>query len=158
MTKIVELYGVPAESEADWRDIITAQQCPFLGRKCLKSRKSQPNVTIGSCTVAAGKDRANIMICPFRLLERQQIFTDCIHLLALHEPGNELHMVPELNVPGGSIDYCIASVRGRVIDFVESNFKLSTRRGQCGQNASGSCTGMDSRSKGRIACPRAPLA
>lgn len=118
MTKIIELYGIPTESDADWAGIIAAQQCPFLARKCLKSRKSEPDVTIGSCAVATGKERANIMICPFRLLERQQIFTDCIHLLTLHEPGNELHIVPELSVPGGSIDYCIASVRGKVIDFV----------------------------------------
>lgn len=66
-----------------------------------------------------GREARNIIICPFRLLERSQIFTDCIHLLTLHEPGNELRIVPEISVPGGSIDYCLASVRlGKVIDFV----------------------------------------
>lgn len=40
-------------------------------------------------------------------------------MLTLHEPGNELRIVPEIAVPGGSIDYCLASVRaGKVIDFV----------------------------------------
>jgi hypothetical protein len=118
MSKIIELYGVSTESEAEWPAIIAAQQCPFLERKCLKNRKSEPELTIGSCTVAAGKHRAKVMICPFRLLERRQIFTDCIHLLTLHEPGNELHVVPELNVPGGSIDYCLVSLRGgKPIDF-----------------------------------------
>ena len=59
------------------------------------------------------------MICPFRLLERSQIFTDCTHLLTLHEPGNELRIVPEVTVPGGSIDYCSTSVRnGKPRDFV----------------------------------------
>ena len=59
------------------------------------------------------------MICPFRLLERNQIFMDCIHLLTLHEPGNELHIVPELAVPGGSIDYCLVSAKDRKpVDFV----------------------------------------
>jgi hypothetical protein len=59
------------------------------------------------------------MICPFRFLERSQIFTDCVHLLKLHEPGNELRIVPELAVPGGSIDYCLVSVLGRrTRDFV----------------------------------------
>ena len=59
------------------------------------------------------------MICPFRLLERSQIFTDCVHLLRLHEPGNELRIVAELAVPGGSIDYCLVSVRdGKPRDFV----------------------------------------
>ncbi|WP_408962523.1 NotI family restriction endonuclease [Oceanibaculum nanhaiense] len=36
-----------------------------------------------------------------------------------HEPGNELHLVSEVTVPGGSIDYVLVSVRdGRVRDFV----------------------------------------
>jgi hypothetical protein len=121
MTKIAELYGLPTDSDppgSDWRTVVTAQQCPFLGRKCLKNRKSEPDLTIGSCTVANGKHSSNVMICPFRLLERRQIFTDCTHLLTLHQPGNELHIIPELDVPGGSIDYCLASVRNRkVIDF-----------------------------------------
>lgn len=103
----------------DWAAVIAGQQCPFLRRKCLKSRKSAPEVTIGSCTVAVGKQAAPVMICPFRLLERNQVFMDCIHLLTLHEPGNELHIVPELAVPGGSIDYCLVSVKDRnPVDFV----------------------------------------
>src|SRR5438876_1185266 len=111
MTKIVELYGISTKSDVGWARIVEAQQCPFLQRKCLKIRKSTAELTIGSCTIAAGKERTRIMICPFRLLERRQIFTDCVHLLTLHEPGNELHVVPELSVPGGSVDYCLASVR-----------------------------------------------
>jgi hypothetical protein len=119
MSKIVELYGISTESDADWPTIITAQQCPFLKRKCLKNRKSQPDLTIGSCTIAAGKLGDPVMICPFRLLERNQIFLDCIHLLTLHEPGNELHIVAELAVPGGSVDYCLVSIRnGKAVDFV----------------------------------------
>jgi hypothetical protein len=119
MSKIVELYGISTGSNADWRTIVEAQQCPFLRRKCLKNRKSEPEITIGSCTLAAGKERAKVMICPFRLLERNQIFMDCIHLLTLHEPGNEYHIVSELAVPGGSIDYCLVSVRtGKAVDFV----------------------------------------
>jgi hypothetical protein len=40
-------------------------------------------------------------------------------LLTLHEPGNELRVISELAVPGGSIDYCVVSVRaGKAIDFV----------------------------------------
>ncbi|HEX5445778.1 MAG TPA: NotI family restriction endonuclease [Pirellulales bacterium] len=119
MSAIAELYGVSTDSDADWPRIIASQHCPFLGRKCLKNRKSEPDQTIGSCTIMAGKQRARVMVCPFRLLERRQIFTDCIHLLTLHQPGNELHIVSELSVPGGSVDYCLVSVRsGKVIDFV----------------------------------------
>jgi Restriction endonuclease NotI len=119
MTKVAELYGNPTDQSLSWDDIASRQSCPFLSRKCLKNRKSEPDLTIGSCTVSYGREARNIIICPFRLLERSQIFTDCIHLLTLHEPGNELRIVPEISVPGGSIDYCLASVRsGKVIDFV----------------------------------------
>ncbi len=53
------------------------------------------------------------------MLERKQIFTDCLHLLANHTPGNELHIVPEIAVPGGSVDYALASVKGKkILDFV----------------------------------------
>jgi hypothetical protein len=120
MTTVTELYGQRTEggSALNWQEVVSQQQCPFLVRKCLKTRKSAPEVTIGTCTVAHGRDPHDIIICPFRLLERRQIFTDCLHLLTRHQPGNELHIVPELNVPGGSIDYCLASVRNRkVIDF-----------------------------------------
>ncbi len=119
MSKVAELYGVPTFQNADWKAVAGAQQCPFLNRKCLKNRKSEADLTIGTCTMEYGKSSRPTMICPFRLLERSQIFTDCIHLLMLHEPGNELRIVGELAVPGGSIDYCLVSVRdGRVRDFV----------------------------------------
>lgn len=119
MTKVVELYGNPTNQSLIWSDIASNQNCPFLSRKCLKNRKSEPDITIGSCTVSYGREARKIIICPFRLLERSQIFTDCIHLLTLHEPGNEIRIIPEITVPGGSIDYCLASVRsGKVIDFI----------------------------------------
>jgi hypothetical protein len=118
-TRVAELYGLPTFQRADWKALAAAQQCPFLNRKCLKNRKSAPEITIGTCTMAYGKESRPTMICPFRLLERSQIFTDCIHLLTLHEPGNELRIVGELAVPGGNIDYCLVSVRdGKPKDFV----------------------------------------
>jgi len=84
----------------------------------MKTRKSQPSLSIGTCTVSVGIDDQAVVICPQRLLERRQVFTDCLHLLQLHEPGNELHVVPEISVPGGSVDYFLVSARsGRVRDF-----------------------------------------
>ncbi|WP_392480876.1 hypothetical protein [Nostoc sp. C110] len=119
MTKVTELYGHSTNQLLSWRDIVSGQNCPFLFRKCLKNRKSEPDITIGTCTVSYGRESRNIIICPFRLLERSQIFIDCLHLLTLHQPGNELRIVPEISVPGGSIDYCLASVHlGKVIDFI----------------------------------------
>jgi hypothetical protein len=42
-----------------------------------------------------------------------------IHLLSLHEPGNELHVIPEIQIPGGNVDYFLVSVRNGVVkDFV----------------------------------------
>lgn len=119
-TRVVELFGRSTQSNGSsaWQQVTEEQHCPFLDRKCIKVRKSQPWVSIGTCTVAHGMDRNPVIICPHRLLERRQIFTDCIHLLTLHEPGNEFHVVSEISVPGGSVDYFLVSVRdGRVRDF-----------------------------------------
>ena len=92
---------------------------PYLSRTCIKVRKSQPEISIGTCSVIHGKANRHMIICPFRLLERKQIFMDCLHLLSLHEPGNQLHIVSEVSVPGGSVDYFLVSVKEeKVIDFV----------------------------------------
>ncbi|MDE0510755.1 MAG: NotI family restriction endonuclease [Gammaproteobacteria bacterium] len=121
MSDIIELFGVStsAKNNPNWGTIINEQECSFLGRKCIKIRKSQPEISIGTCSVLYGKAKRPIVICPFRLLERKQIFIDCLHLLSAHEPGNEIHIVPEISVPGGSVDYFLTSVRdGKVKDFV----------------------------------------
>jgi len=120
-SRITELFGHPVTKCNDaWAEIVEAQQCTFLNRKCWKTRKSQKHISIGTCSVgfgeAAGRDP--VIICPTRFIARRQIFVDCLHLLTLHEPGNELHIVPEVSVPGGNVDYFIVSVRdGQVRDF-----------------------------------------
>lgn len=120
MSTIIELFGQgTADRTLDWNIITERQRCPFLNRKCIKVRKSQPDISIGSCSVLYGKGKRPIIICPYRLLERRQVFIDCLHLLTVHEPGNELHIIPEVSIPGGSVDYFLASVRdGKVKDFV----------------------------------------
>lgn len=120
MSKVIELFGHSTKDESKaWSKIIKDQQCPFLGKKCYKVRKSDPETSIGSCTVLYGKNPEPIIICPTRLIERQQIFTDCFHLLTTHEPGNEFHIIPEISIPGGSVDYFLVSAReGKVKDFV----------------------------------------
>jgi hypothetical protein len=120
MSAVVEFFGHSVGKQGeDWAQITHAQQCIFLGKKCYKVRKSDPETAIGSCTVLYGRRQEPIIICPTRLVERRQIFTDCLHLLTTHEPGNELHIVPEVSLPGGSVDYFLVSVRsGKVKDFV----------------------------------------
>jgi hypothetical protein len=117
-TKLAELYGAATfQSEFDWKALAAAQQCPFLQQRCLKTRKSNPRISIGTCTVIYRQNP--VMICPFRFLEQNQIFLDCIPLLTLHEPENELCLVPDLAVPGGVVDFCLLSVRnGKIRDFV----------------------------------------
>jgi hypothetical protein len=119
MNKVVELFthsvAVPGKK---WKTIVQQQHCPFLGRTCYKVRKSDSDTSIGTCSVLYGRPAAPIIICPTRLIERRQIFIDCLHLLTTHEPGNELHIVSEISIPGGSVDYFLVSVRrGRVKDF-----------------------------------------
>ena len=120
MSAVIELFGHSANTKRkDWNRIVKEQQCNYLGKKCYKVRKSDPATAIGSCTVAYGLSAEPIIICPTRLIERRQIFTDCFHLLTTHEPGNELHIVSEISIPGGSVDYFLVSaIGGKVKDFV----------------------------------------
>lgn len=117
-TKLSEFFTVSINAKGqNWNTIITNQHCSFLNKKCIKTRKSQPEISIGTCTVKYGIN--DVIICPHRLLEKRKIFIDCIHLLTLHEPGNELHVISEVSIPGGSIDYFLVSAKdNKVKDFV----------------------------------------
>ncbi|MBK8473025.1 MAG: hypothetical protein IPL33_13165 [Sphingobacteriales bacterium] len=119
-TRIAEFFNFSTKNESvNWNDVLTAQHCSYLNKKCIKVRKSEPSISIGTCTVQYGKKNQEVIICPHRLIEKRQIFIDCIHLLTLHEPGNEIHVIPEVSIPGGSVDYFLASIRDKkVIDFV----------------------------------------
>ena len=119
MSKVKEFFGIyPKRNDVDWSKIISTQHCPYTEKKCVKVRKSSADISIGVCTVNYSNYN-EVMICPHRLLERRQIFIDCVHLLTLHEPGNELHLLSEVSIPGGSVDYFLVSVRkSKVVDFV----------------------------------------
>ena len=120
MSRVSEFFGhSTGKANENWREIVDTQECPFLKKRCYKVRKSSPDTSIGTCTVSYGKPLGPVVICPTRLIEKRQIFTDCLHLLTAHEPGNELHIVSEVSVPGGSVDYFLVSARnGAVKDFV----------------------------------------
>jgi len=119
-TKISEFFNFSTKNvNIAWEDVIAAQHCGYLGKKCVKVRKSQPDISIGTCTVEYGKERHEIIVCPHRLMEKRQVFIDCIHLLTLHEPGNEMHVISEVGIPGGSVDYFLVSVNDKkAVDFV----------------------------------------
>ncbi|GAB4203928.1 MAG: hypothetical protein OHK0022_28620 [Roseiflexaceae bacterium] len=119
--KILELFThATHRSDVNWQEVEKSQYCSYIDKKCNKTRKSEPHISIGTCSVVHGiKHSQGVVICPHRFLERRQIFLDCIHLLTLHEPGNELHIISEISIPGGNVDYVLASVKGeRVVDFV----------------------------------------
>jgi hypothetical protein len=125
-SNVLELFGLPTSAPGtDWTKVLREQSCPFVSKPCFKTRKSDPSIAIGTCTVNYGqRTPRQVVICPNRMLERKQVFIDCLHLLTSHEPGNELHVVSELTVPGGSVDYVLASKRGaRVVDFVGIEFQ-----------------------------------
>lgn len=118
---ILELFTISTKrQEVEWEQIVDKQYCSYLDKKCVKVRKSQPEISIGTCSVRHGiKNPKDVVICPHRFLERNQIFMDCIELLTLHQKGNELHKVSEISIPGGNVDYVLASVRNsKVVDFV----------------------------------------
>jgi len=118
---ITELYTHPtSRQDVDWTEVIREQHCRYIGKRCAKRRKTEPDVSIGTCTVGYNaKNPKNIIICPFRFLERRQVFTHCLHLLTHTEPGDEHHVVSEVTIPGGSVDFCLVATRkGRVVDFV----------------------------------------
>ena len=118
MNKISEFFGLNCgDMTQNFEKAMKNQICPYTGRICIKMRKSDPNVKIGTCSVKY--QNQDIIICPFRLLEYNQIFIDCLHLLTMHEPGNELYLVPEVQIPGGYVDYFLVSVREKKVkDFI----------------------------------------
>lgn len=116
---ITELFGASAtDSSINWTELTSRSFCPFLKRGCLKTRKSDPSIAIGSCSASVGQ-AGPIILCPHRLLERGIIFSDALPLLQSHEAGNQIHLVREVEIPGGNVDYFLISASERkVMDFV----------------------------------------
>lgn len=117
--KVTELFTRDCEEVGvDWPSVLRTSYCEYISRKCIKIRKSDPDTAIGTCTVKYGSESRDIIICPHRLLQGGRIFSDAVHLLESHQPGNDLHLIPEFTIPGGSVDYVLVSTRrGRAVDF-----------------------------------------
>ena len=119
MSHVLELFGRSLEEETDWSRLVEEQLCPYSWSGCIKTRKSQPDVAIGTCCVSYGREERTVVICPNRLLKGGQVILDCTRYLRSHRPGYDLHLVPEVTLPGGSVDYFLVSVdRDVVRDFV----------------------------------------
>lgn len=138
MSKVKELFGIYCNDAADLQSAVAEQLCPYSGKKCFKTRKSDPETAIGTCTV--NYQDKNIIICPNRLLENKQIFLDCLHLLTLHEPGNELYSIPEVAIPGGNVDYFLVSAKnGMVKDFIGIELQTMDKPARYGPNVRSCC-------------------
>jgi len=120
MSAIVEFFGYyTKDKKVNWKKVLKDQISRYTKKKSIKVRKSQPGIAIGTVVIKYGKEQKNLIIDPERFLENGQVFLDCIHLLTNHEPGNELHLVPEVKIPGGNVDFFLVSVRkGTIRDFV----------------------------------------
>lgn len=117
VSKVRELFGQYCSEDANIESVLENQLCPYNNKKCFKTRKSDSETSIGTCTV--NYQNKDIIICPNRLTEKSQIFVDCLHLLTLHEPGNELYIIPEVTIPGGHVDFFLVSAKNKKVkDFV----------------------------------------
>jgi Restriction endonuclease NotI len=49
---IIELFTIPTQDDSvEWQSVVTDQQCAYLKRSCVKVRKSQPEIAIGTSSV-----------------------------------------------------------------------------------------------------------
>ncbi|MFD2234992.1 hypothetical protein [Phaeospirillum tilakii] len=121
MNRIVEFYGHTVGTPAtDWARILQDENCDFTTQRCTKNRKSNSSIMIGTCSVLHGKKAPKpIIICPSRLAQQKKVFVACLGLLTGKLPGDELHLIPEVKIAGGSVDYFLVAARGTaIIDFV----------------------------------------
>jgi hypothetical protein len=115
MKQPLEFYGVNTASDVVWKGVLSAQQCPYTASRCVKQRKSNPEQTIGACVI--GYQEQPLIICPKRFLQHHQIFVDAVALIKTR--GARYVAVPEIMMPGGSVDYFVVAMRGdEVVDYV----------------------------------------
>src|SRR5947209_13416994 len=109
---ILELFTISTKSqEVAWEQIVNKQYCSYLDKRCVKVRKSRPEISIGTCSVRhGGKNPKEIVICTHRFLEKNQIFMDCREILTRYQKGNETDKHSAESIPSRNISYHSASV------------------------------------------------
>lgn len=123
-SRVAELFGYATDGSTDWSTVVANQECPYVGKRCFKNRKSDAQTSIGTCVVRAGKGRVPLIICPNRFIQGGLVFADAVASMDHHHDGNEMHVVKEVHVPGGSVDYFLVSVsEGKIVDFVGIEFQ-----------------------------------
>jgi hypothetical protein len=109
----LEFYGKLVNETNDKKYDFEDDACPFIGKKCVKTRKSNKDQSIGSCIVKYSG--SSLIICPHRFLSNYTIFHDSIRYL---KSKQKIFAVPEIKTSGGNIDYFIISKsNGKIIDY-----------------------------------------
>ena len=120
----LELYGFPT----DLSPPSETQTCPFIGARCVKQRKSDSMLTIGTCIV--GLDGKPQLICPVRMRATDQIFRDVAHLLKGDVAA--VMVVPEIIIREfGNVDFTVVGLddQGHVVDFIRVEFQTNDTTG-----------------------------
>ena len=121
MSKVNQMFGLYTNSDnfPDLTRALQEQTCPYMGRQCYKTRKSDPNTAIGTCSLCFNNVEQPILICPEPLTQGGRIFTDCIPFISGAIAGSDLYLIPEVTTAVGRIDYMLVVARkGKPIDFV----------------------------------------
>ena len=110
----LEFYGQSLGQTVHWQTILNKEYCPFLQKKCVKVRKSDPEQSIGACILGYGSGA--LIVCPHRLLQHDRVFLDMIPLIQRQQ---EYYIIPEVAMPGGTIDYFLVAMDGVTIaDYI----------------------------------------
>ena len=115
-----EFYGHPPWADSDEAEEDRENEhCPFIGDRCAKRRKSDNDVTIGTCSLGykgrGVSEHKPHVICPKRF------YTDEVFepVKSLFVDEGEYFRVPEVALFGASIDFVAGKQdsSGEIIDF-----------------------------------------
>ena len=122
MNKVNEMFGLYTNGDKfpNLHLALKDQTCPYMkGAQCYKTRKSDPNTAIGTCSLCFDNLQQPILICPEPFTQDGKIFNDCLQFISGSIAGSDLYLVPEVATSVGRIDYVLTAVRnGQPVDFV----------------------------------------
>ena len=121
MSKVNEMFGLYTGGDVfpDLAVALQTQKCPFNGKQCYKTRKSDPGTAIGTCSLSFHNVNQPILICPEPLTKNGKVFVDCLQFIAPSIAGADLYLIPEVETSVGRIDYVLSAFKGKTpIDFM----------------------------------------
>lgn len=111
MSKINEIFGqyVGGGESPDLTEALRDQRCPHIDKACYKGRKSDPDTSIGTCSLLFDNEPQPVLICPEPLAKEDALFSDCLDLLDFSRQDSEVYRIPEVTTRAGRIDYVLAA-------------------------------------------------